>query len=89
MHTLGTVSGELIPIARPPSKRPGDSFDVWLQVRIKYEMEIVSARPERYLELAAYRDTNCQPKVSLALHVIVRHTNAHPSGLTQGRSSSS
>ena len=86
-HTLGTVSGELIPITRLPRKRPVDSFEIWLQVCTKYEMEIVSARPERYLELAAYRDTNCQPKVSLALRVIVRHTDAHPRGLTQGRSS--
>lgn len=46
---------KLIPIARPPRKRPVHSFDVWLQVWTKYEIEIVSARPERYLELAAYR----------------------------------
>ena len=54
--TLRTLSGELIPIARPPHKRPVDSFDVWLQVWTEYEMDIVSARPERYLELATYRE---------------------------------
>lgn len=53
---LRTLSGDLIPIARPPRKRLVDSFDVWLQVWTKYEMEIVSARPERYLELASYRE---------------------------------
>ena len=56
---LRTLSGlgtrELILIARSPRKRPIDSFDVWLQVWTKYEMEIVSARPEGYLKLAAYR----------------------------------
>ena len=39
---LRTLSGDLIPIARPPRKRLVDSFDVWLQVWTKYEMEIVS-----------------------------------------------
>ena len=29
---LRTLSGDLIPIARPPRKRLVDSFDVWLQV---------------------------------------------------------
>lgn len=53
---LRTLSGDLIPIARPPRKRLVDSFDVWLQVWTKYEMEIVSTQPERYLELAAYRE---------------------------------
>ena len=53
---LRTLSGDLIPIARPPRKRLVDSFDVWLQVCTKYEMEIVSALPERYVELAAFRE---------------------------------
>ena len=53
---LRTLSGDLIPIARPPRKRPVDSFDVWLQVWTKYEMEIFSARTELYLELAAFRE---------------------------------
>ena len=39
---LRTLSGKLIPIARPPRKHPVHSFDVWLQVWTKYEMEIVS-----------------------------------------------
>ena len=37
-------------------KRLVESFDIWLQVGTKYEMEVVSSRPERYLELAAYRE---------------------------------
>ena len=53
---LRTLSGEQIPIARPSRKRSVDSFDVWLQVWTKYEMEIKSARLERYLELASYRE---------------------------------
>lgn len=53
---LHTLSGELIPLARSPRKRPVDSFDVWLQVWTKYEIEIVSARSKCYLELAAYRE---------------------------------
>ena len=50
---LQTLSGDQIPITRPPRKHLVDSFDVWLQVWTKYEMEIVSAWPERYLELEA------------------------------------
>ena len=53
---LRSLSGDVIAIARPQRKRLVDSFDLWLQVWTKYEMEIVSARPERYLELAAYRE---------------------------------
>ena len=51
---LQTLSGDQIPIARPPRKNLVDSFDVWLQVWTKYKTEIVSAWPERYLELEAY-----------------------------------
>ena len=53
---LRSLSGDLIAISRPQRKRLVDSFDLWLQVWTKYEMEIVSAQPERYLELAAYRE---------------------------------
>ena len=53
---LHSLSGDLIAISRPQHKRLIDSFDLWLQVWTKYEMEIVSAQPERYLELAAYRE---------------------------------
>ena len=53
---LHSLSGDLIAISRPQHKRLIDSFDLWLQVWTKYEMEIVSARLERYLELAAYRE---------------------------------
>ena len=53
---LRTLSGDLIPIARPPRKRLVDSFDAWLHLCTKYEMEIVSALPERYVELAAFRE---------------------------------
>ena len=53
---LRSLSSDVIAIARPQRKRLVDSFDLWLQVWTKYEMEIVSARPERYLELAAYRE---------------------------------
>ena len=53
---LRSISGDLIAISRPQRKRLVDSFDLWLQVWTKYEMEIVSAQPERYLELAAYRE---------------------------------
>ena len=38
---LCTLSGNLIPIARPPCKHPVDSFNFWWQVWTKYEMEIV------------------------------------------------
>ena len=53
---LRSISGDLIAISRPQRKRLVDSFDLWLQVWTKYEMEIVSAQPERYLELAVYRE---------------------------------
>ena len=53
---LRSISGDLIAISRPQRKRLVDSFDLWLQVWTKYEMEIVSAQTERYLELAAYRE---------------------------------
>ena len=53
---LRSLSGDLIAISRPQRRRLVDSFDLWLQVWTKYEMEIISARPERYLELAAYRE---------------------------------
>ena len=53
---LCSLSGDLIAISRPRRKRLVDSFDLWLQVWTKYEMEIVSAQPERYLELAVYRE---------------------------------
>lgn len=38
---LCTLSGNLIPIARPPCKHPVDSFNFGWQVWTKYEMEIV------------------------------------------------
>ena len=61
---LRSLSSDLIAISRPQRKRLVDSFDLWLQVWTKYEMEIVSAQPERYLELAAYREqiqlANCK-----------------------------
>ena len=61
---LHSISGDLIAISRPQLKRLVDSFDLWLQVWTKYEMEIVSAQSEHYLELAAYQEqiqlANCK-----------------------------
>ena len=37
---LRSLSGDVIAIARPQRKRLVDSFDLWLQVWTKYEMEI-------------------------------------------------
>ena len=44
---LCTLSGNLIPIARPPCKHPVDSFNFWWQVWTKYEMEIVPISHKR------------------------------------------
>ena len=69
---LRSISGDLIAISRPQRKRLVDSFDLWLQVWTKYEMEIVSRT-----------NSTRQPQISLALRVHVRCTDSHTGGLAQ------
>ena len=59
-HNIGvleTASGETINVLKPQRKRTIDSFDTWLQAWNIYEQKIMEKHPQRYFELARYRES--------------------------------
>ena len=67
LATLSVPSASNVPLPNPVSsdvayiikgqrKRQIDSFDTWLQAWNVYEKLVMAAKPERYLELATYRE---------------------------------
>lgn len=54
---LETTTGETINVLRPQRKRTIDTFDTWLQAWNIYERNIMTTDPQRYFELARYRES--------------------------------
>ena len=78
---LCTLSGNLIPIARPPCKHPVDSFNLEWQMWTKYEMEIVPFSHKRNHK----RRRAAHPSLRLTAHRQSTHGNCRSGSPPQAR----